>query len=54
MGGVFAVLAVLRWQRVQSAMRQGADLPRSPMPMLLGALIFVVAVLVIAVIFIQP
>ena len=54
MGGVFAVLAVLRWQRVQSAMRQGADLPRSPMPTPLGALIFVVAVLVIAVIFIQP
>ena len=30
-GGVLAVLAVRRWQRVQDAMRRGAELPRSAM-----------------------
>jgi putative membrane protein len=53
-GGVFAVLAVRRWQQVQSAMRSGADLPRSRMPVWLGFLILSVAVAVIVVIFVQP
>jgi putative membrane protein len=53
-GGLLAVLAVVRWQRVQAAMRRGSDLPRSRMPVLLGAVILAVAVLVIIVISLQP
>jgi putative membrane protein len=53
-GGVLAVLAVRRWQHVQAAMRQGAELPRSRMPALLGAVVVVITLAVIVVILIQP
>jgi putative membrane protein len=53
-GGVLAVLAVRRWQRVQTAIRRDVDLPPSPMPFLLGGAILIVAVLVIIVLFVQP
>jgi putative membrane protein len=53
-GGVLAVLAVRRWQHVQAAMRQGAELPRSRMPALLGGVIVVITLAVIVVILIQP
>jgi putative membrane protein len=53
-GGVLAVLAIRRWQRVQTAMRQGADLPRSRMPLLLGGAILVIAVMVLVVLWLQP
>ncbi|WP_102144517.1 YidH family protein [Mycobacterium hubeiense] len=53
-GGVLAVLAVRRWQRVQTAIRRNTDMPRSPMPWLLAGVIVVVAVLVVVVLFVQP
>jgi putative membrane protein len=53
-GGVLAVLAVRRWQRVQTAMRLGDDLPRSWMPVLLGVVVVAVTIAVIVVISIQP
>jgi inner membrane protein YidH len=43
-GGVLAVLAVTRWQRVQAAMRRGADLPPTRVPALLGVSIFAITV----------
>ena len=53
-GGVLAVLAVRRWQHVQAAMRQGAELPTSRMPAFLGAVIVVITLAVIVVVLIQP
>ena len=53
-GGVLAVLAVRRWQGVQSAMRRGAELPRSRMPVLLGVVVVAVTIAVIVVISVQP
>ncbi len=53
-GGVLAVLAVRRWQSVQTAMRLGAELPKSRMPVLLGGVIVAVTIAVIVVIFVQP
>lgn len=53
-GGLLAVLAVRRWQRVQAAMRQGAVLPPSRMPMFLGGAILVVTVLVLIVLLASP
>jgi inner membrane protein YidH len=53
-GGVLAVLAVRRWQHVQTAMRRGAELPRSRMPVLLGVVVVAVTIAVIVVISIQP
>jgi inner membrane protein YidH len=48
-GGLLAALAVRRWQHVQSAMRRGADLPPSRMPMVLAGAIALVAILVLVV-----
>jgi putative membrane protein len=53
-GGVLAALAVRRWQRVQEAMRRGLELPRSPMPQLLAAIVVAITVAVIVIIVIQP
>ena len=53
-GGLLATLAVRRWRRVQTAMRQGADLPPSRMPMLLGAAILAVAILILVVLLAPP
>ena len=53
-GGVLAVLAIRRWQQVQAAMRHGADLPPSRMPLILGAAILTAAILVLIVLFAQP
>ena len=53
-GGALAVLAIRRWQQVQTAMRQGADLPSSRMPLILGAAILMAAILVLVVLFVQP
>ena len=53
-GGVLAVLAVRRWQQVQSAMRRDADLPQSRMPLLLAGTILAVALLIVVVIGFQP
>jgi putative membrane protein len=54
-GGLLAVLAVRRWQRVQTAMRRGADLPPSRLPVLLGGALLVVAILVVVVLVVaQP
>jgi putative membrane protein len=52
-GGLLAALAVRRWRRVQDAMRAGADMPRSLMPVLLAAMVVVITIAVIALIFIQ-
>ena len=53
-GGVLAVLAVARWRGVQAAMHDGAELPRSWMPVLLGGAIAVLTIALIFVITIQP
>lgn len=53
-GGVLAVMAVRRWQRVQTAIRRDADLPTSAMPLLLGGGIVLAAILVIIAVFVQP
>ncbi len=53
-GGLLAVLAIRRWQRVQTAMRRGANLPPSRMPVLLGFAILVIAILVLIVLFASP
>jgi putative membrane protein len=53
-GGLLAALAVRRWQRVQTAMRRGDDLPPSRMPLLLGVAILVGAILVLVVLVAQP
>jgi putative membrane protein len=53
-GGVLAVLAIRRWQRVQAAMRHDADLPPSRMPFFLGAAILTAAILVLVVLIVQP
>lgn len=47
-GGVFAVLSVRRWRRVQDAMRDDAPLPPSRLPVLLsGVLLGLTALLLI-------
>lgn len=53
-GGALAVLAVRRWQVVQEAMRTGADLPRTRIPVALAAGIFLVTVGVVVVLLIWP
>lgn len=53
-GGLLAVLAVRRWQRVQTAMRQDSNLPPTRLPGLLGGAILVVAVLVLVALFVSP
>ncbi len=53
-GGLMAVLAVRRWQRVQTAMRRNADLPPTHVPAILAATIFAVTVGVLIVLMIWP
>jgi putative membrane protein len=53
-GGLLAALAVRRWQTVQTAMRRGADLPPTRLPLLLGGAILLVAILVLVVLLAQP
>ncbi|CAJ1510828.1 YidH family protein [[Mycobacterium] burgundiense] len=53
-GGLLAALAVHRWQRVQTAMRRGDELPATRVPLLLGGAIFVVTVVVLVVLVIWP
>jgi putative membrane protein len=47
-GALLAALAVRRWQRVQAAMRRGADLPPARLPLLLGIGLLAVTILVLA------
>jgi putative membrane protein len=53
-GGLLAALAVRRWQRVQTAMRRGEDLPPTHVPLVLGGAIFVVTVVVLMVLVVWP
>lgn len=53
-GGLLAVLAVRRWQRVQAAMRRNADLPPTHVPAILGLTVFAVTVGVLIVLVIWP
>lgn len=53
-GGVLAVLAVTRWQRVQAAMRRGGELPPTRIPALLGVSIFAITVGLLVVLFVWP
>lgn len=53
-GAVLAVLAVRRWRKVQEAMHDGVELPRSWMPILLGGAIVALTIALIVVIAIQP
>ena len=53
-GGLLAALAVRRWQRVQAAMRRGANLPATHVPLLLGGAIFTVTVVVLVVLLLWP
>ncbi len=53
-GGLLAVLAVRRWQRVQAAMRRNADLPPTHVPAILGLTVFAVTVGVLIVLMIWP
>ncbi len=53
-GGLLALLAVRRWQRVQSAMRRDDQLPPTRLPMLLGAAIFAVTLVVFVVLIVWP
>ncbi|MCZ0729478.1 YidH family protein [Mycolicibacterium iranicum] len=53
-GGVLAALAVRRWQRVQTAMRCGEDLPPTRIPAALGTAIFVITVAVLVILFVWP
>lgn len=53
-GGLLAVLAVVRWNRVQTAMRRDADLPPTRLPSLLSAAILVVAVLILVGLLVAP
>ncbi|KGI69391.1 DUF202 domain-containing protein [Mycolicibacterium rufum] len=53
-GGVLAVLSVRRWQAVQDAMRTGADLPRTRVPLALAVGIFLITLGVVVVLLIWP
>lgn len=53
-GGLLAALAVRRWQRVQTAMRRGDDLPVTHVPLLLGGAIFIVTVTVLVILALWP
>lgn len=53
-GGILAALAVRRWQRVQNAMRCGADLPATRVPAALGVAVFVITVAVLVILFVWP
>jgi putative membrane protein len=47
LGTAVSVGAVVRWRTVQAAMRRGADLPDSRMPVLLGGTLAVLSVVVL-------
>ncbi|PRC42224.1 hypothetical protein C6A85_000000111605 [Mycobacterium sp. ITM-2017-0098] len=53
-GGVLAMSAVLRWHRVQAAMRRHADLPATRLPLLLSSAILAVTILVLVVLLVWP
>lgn len=53
-GGLLAAQAVRRWQLVQAAMRREQELPRTHVPLILGASIFAVTVVVLVVLVIWP
>ena len=53
LGLLVAVGAIRRWLRVQAAMRRGADLPVSRMPVALGAALAVLAVAVAVVLLVS-
>lgn len=53
-GGLLAVLAVRRWQRVQAAMRRDEDLPPTRVPLMLGVAIFLITVAVVVVLIVWP
>jgi inner membrane protein YidH len=53
-GGLLAMLAVRRWQRVQAAMRRDADLPPTRLPVLLGGALLAVTILVVVVVLLVP
>jgi putative membrane protein len=53
-GGVLALLAVRRWRAVQDAMRRGADLPRTGIPLALGAGIFLLTIAGLVVLIVWP
>jgi putative membrane protein len=48
-GGLLAVMAVRRWQRVQTAMRRDADLPTTRLPVLLAVTLLTVTILALLV-----
>lgn len=49
-GGAFSLLAVLRWNTVQRAMRRGDPLPRTALPLSLSIAMAVVTVVVIVIV----
>jgi putative membrane protein len=53
-GGTLAGLAVRRWQRIQQAMRQGADLPASRVPFALGVAMVVVTIVLVVLLVLAP
>jgi putative membrane protein len=53
-GGILAALGVRRWSVVQTAMRRGADLPPSRLPIFLGVAILAVTVLILVVLLTTP
>ena len=53
-GGLLAALAVRRWQRVQAAMRTGAALPPSRLPVLLAGVLLVVTVALLLLLAVGP
>ncbi|HEY2264623.1 MAG TPA: DUF202 domain-containing protein [Streptosporangiaceae bacterium] len=53
-GGLLAVLAVRRWQRVQAAMRQDVGLPPTRIPVLLGGAVLTVTILVVVAVLLVP
>jgi putative membrane protein len=53
-GGLLAVLAVRRWQQVQTAMRRNADLPPSRLPVLLGGALLAMTVVLLVLLVVAP
>ncbi len=53
-GGTLAALAVRRWQRIQQAMRQGADLPASRIPFAVSVALVAMTVLLIVLLVVTP
>lgn len=53
-GGFLAAFAVRRWQQVQDAMRRGENLPRTRLPLLLGAVLLAITLLLLVLLFVGP